>query len=96
MCFHYIKTKYLFVHMTNFITVVIKFLLISQQGWTRFKCIYQVQGMTSSFFMTEEKESNNAHSQNFVFYSTLKTSKYELLSTFNDKKGYKMWTFMYR
>ena len=62
----------------------------------RYKCIYQVQGMTSSFSMTEEKESNNAHSQNFVFYSTLKTSKYDLLFTLNNTKGYKMWIFMYR
>ena len=54
-----------------------------------------VQGMTSSFSMTEEKDSNDAHSQNFVFYSTLKTSKYELLSTFNNIKGYKMLTFIY-
>ena len=76
--------------MTNFITFVIEFLFISLQGWTRYKCIYQVQGMTSSFSMTEEKDSNNAYSQNFVFYSTLKTSKYELLSTFNNTKGYIM------
>ena len=46
--------------------------------------------------MTEEKDSNNANSQNFVFYSTLKTWKYELLSTFVNTKCYKMWTFMYR
>ena len=76
--------------MTNFITVVIEFLLISLQGWTRYKCIYPMQGKTSSFSLTEEKDSNNANSQNFVFYSTLKTSKYELLSTFNNTKGYKM------
>ena len=78
--------------MTNFITVVIEFLLISLQGWTRYKCIYPMQGMTSSFSIIEEKDSNNAHSQNFVFYSTFRTSKNELLhvSIFNNTKGYKM------